>query len=327
MERSSGQRLMTTNDSTGKARMDTSTVDRLDSMFRRFFDGGKYDPDDLLLCAIGEGDAGAVQVAIDSGASPDAKLWKHDPPALVQAIMLPAEKVSDSDRKAIVQALLGAGAKRNEHVEEREGKEGLENGNTPLLYALTRGQEEVAEVLLDAGADPTARNKLKEDALHMAARGGHTRIVKKLLTDPSDYKTLGKIDPDHTTDDEWQTPLMAAAFASGADCGMLDLLCKAGADPDRRDALDRSALMLALRDNAAAAKVTSLLDWGASPGLQDQEGGTALMAAAEQGREDMLKQVYDRLLASEKLDPAARDRVKGSKEQPKPLAAAVKALL
>jgi|SRR5579871_2791103 len=54
-------------------------------------------------------------------------------------------------------------------------------GSTPLQEAARTGQVDVAILLLAHGADPAAANRQGWTALHLAASGGHQRLVEVLL--------------------------------------------------------------------------------------------------------------------------------------------------
>eukprot|EP00441_Pelagodinium_beii_P026151 CAMPEP_0197657106 /NCGR_PEP_ID=MMETSP1338-20131121/44424_1 /TAXON_ID=43686 ORGANISM="Pelagodinium beii, Strain RCC1491" /NCGR_SAMPLE_ID=MMETSP1338 /ASSEMBLY_ACC=CAM_ASM_000754 /LENGTH=393 /DNA_ID=CAMNT_0043233409 /DNA_START=38 /DNA_END=1219 /DNA_ORIENTATION=- len=57
----------------------------------------------------------------------------------------------------------------------------FEHGFTPLFYAATSGEAEVAKWLLEQKADVSATNSSKRTALHWAARNGHGKVVELLL--------------------------------------------------------------------------------------------------------------------------------------------------
>ena len=54
------------------------------------------------------------------------------------------------------------------------------DGTSPLMMAAYDGSEEVARALLNAGADPTARNLRGEDAADWARRRHHSRLAAQL---------------------------------------------------------------------------------------------------------------------------------------------------
>lgn len=50
-----------------------------------------------------------------------------------------------------------------------------------LLLNISFSRKEVAELLLDRGADPTVKDKYGETALMKASRGGHKEVAELLL--------------------------------------------------------------------------------------------------------------------------------------------------
>jgi ankyrin repeat protein len=54
------------------------------------------------------------------------------------------------------------------------------DGQTPLHWAVERGQIDTVRLLLDAGADPTAFDRSGSNPWHVASFMGHTRIAELL---------------------------------------------------------------------------------------------------------------------------------------------------
>ena len=52
---------------------------------------------------------------------------------------------------------------------------------TPLILAASLGYYEVVEFLLDEGAKINGRDKIRRNALSLAARNSHAKIVSLLL--------------------------------------------------------------------------------------------------------------------------------------------------
>jgi len=111
-----------------------------------------------------------------------------------------------------------------------------------------------------------------DTALHIAAAGYRTRIVRELIT-------LGA-DP-HARNRRGATPLHYAADGSPgspnwnpeAQAAVIELLIRAGADPNAKDKSGVAPLHRAVRTRSAAA-VRALLALGADPRLPNGNGST-----------------------------------------------------
>lgn len=108
-------------------------------------------------------------------------------------------------------------------------------GETPLMLAAIHNRLEVAQVLIQQGADV---NKPGWTPLHYAASRGH-RDMMRLLLDNDAY-----IDSES---DNGTTPLMMAAFSESALA--VKLLLEEGADPTLVNHANASALDIALSKN------------------------------------------------------------------------------
>jgi ankyrin repeat protein len=103
--------------------------------------------------------------------------------------------------------------------------------DTPLLLAARFGREDLAGLLIDAGANVEALNEHDERPLHAAAAYGRPAVVKLLLARGADVNARGPAG---------KTPLHAAAFGVGvpsdvaARTDVAKLLLAAGADANAR---------------------------------------------------------------------------------------------
>jgi len=89
-------------------------------------------------------------------------------------------------------------------------------GATPLLYAAMYGQKEVAQVLLDHGADVNAKTVGGMTPLHYAAMRGYTDLAELLLTHGADVNARDSSFGD--------TPLKWAMTSKESSPEMIDLL-------------------------------------------------------------------------------------------------------
>ena len=119
-------------------------------------------------------------------------------------VVTPSAPVADSAMKgdvAGVRALLARGA----DVNAAQG-----DGMTALHWAAMNGGFEIAQVVIDAGADTEATTRLgRYTPLHLASRAGQATTVKTLL------KAGARVDARSSTGDV--TPLHFAAAAGDAD--------------------------------------------------------------------------------------------------------------
>lgn len=146
-----------------------------------------------LFRAITTGNTDAVRKLLAAGEDPNECYGADEEPALLVAAV---EK-----REEIVHMLLQAGANPNH---------GDMCGYTPLMAAVCADAVHIVELLLAAGANPhRACGCTGANALHDAAIGGHTSIVKTLL----DHG----VKPDDSENAEGMTPLMCAVHALDAD--------------------------------------------------------------------------------------------------------------
>ncbi|WP_419938257.1 ankyrin repeat domain-containing protein [Candidatus Palauibacter sp.] len=152
------------------------------------------------------------------------------------------------------------------------------DGMTALHWAADRGDAELADMLIYAGADVAAVTRIGQyTPLHLAARRGSAEILASLVGAGSDATAV--------TANSGATPLHLAAASGNPDA--IRVLLDAGADPDAVEAeWGQTPLVFAAAGNRAAA-IRVLLEGGANPDL------TALVI-------DIIEQ--------EKLDRLARQR-------------------
>lgn len=152
---------------------------------------------------------------------------------------------------------------------------------TPLLHnavmALNgENGEAIADLLLNAGADPNKTNKDGLTALHVACRRGESneRFVDMLLRAGADPNRAGG-------QDGW-TPLHIASSQESIESARL--LLEAGADPNLPDDDGMTALHKSV--GWGRSEMTSLfLDAGADPNRAAWDGGTPFHLAVACGKE------------------------------------------
>ena len=216
---------------------------------------------DRFEAAITRGNLRAVKELVeDMGAPVDTPIQygEHS--------ITPLIKAADAKRPEIVGYLLGKGAK----VDAR----GTADGNTALLAAVVRGDEDSVSRLLAAGADVKVKDARGNSAFMIAAAGGRVEIGDMLIAKGADP---------NAADQYGLTPLHTASTMSGEET--LRWLVAKGAKVNQISQLQyggTTALTTAARvGNAENVRV--LLDLGADPRLKMKDGSTALSNAEASG--------------------------------------------
>ena len=216
---------------------------------------------DAMSWAAAEGNVEVIEALIEAGANFKTPLDSGFTPLLLAV---------RSDRIPAVKALLKHGADVNEAVKVKaspklpETERPLRNGITPLHLAISNGHLELAAVLLDAGADPNS-DLQGFTPLHMLAY-----IRKPAIGDsdpgPEITGTLSSLD------------LVKRLVAKGArvDARMTR---RANLTNTRFNEVGATPLLIAAV-TADAEYMKALVELGADPKATNDDGSTALMAAA-----------------------------------------------
>lgn len=148
-------------------------------------------------------------------------------------------------------------------------------GTAALVWAATRNDAQMTDLLLAAGADVKAPNEFGATALYAAAQHADPALTEKLLKaggDPNAALMSG------------ETPLMVAAQRGNT--ATVRALLAGGADPNLKEKnAGQTALMWALSERQAGA-VEELVKHGADIHGGSKTGFTPLMFAAQQGDVD-----------------------------------------
>lgn len=146
-----------------------------------------------------------------------------------------------------------------------------EGGWTPLLVASFNGNEAIAELLLQRGADPYALDGAGYTPLHWAAFNGFSQVTRLLI---------GKrVNVDAANRYGW-TPLLQAAARGHTE--VVEMLLAAGADPNLADQEGWTPLHKAVV-NLHSGVVDLLLAGGANVRALHKSGVTPLQLAADKG--------------------------------------------
>jgi ankyrin repeat protein len=125
------------------------------------------DPGTAFAVAIEDGDAEAVKELLKSGLSTET-LIEYD-----EHKITPLLKAAWDGKEDIVALLLEAGAKINAKA--------TDNGETALMNAVTREHTSIVKLLLEKGADVTAKNKFDFNAFTSAVAAGKQDLAALLL--------------------------------------------------------------------------------------------------------------------------------------------------
>ena len=161
-------------------------------------------------------------------------------------------------------------------VVKQGSTEALTTGpRTPLFAAAERGDLELMQLLIDAGANPDGRNPLR---------------VEKSTARSSQNGMTGKTASDGNGGGD--APLHLAAEED--DVAVLTLLLDSGAQIDARNASQQTALTIAIVESSCEA-IALLIARGASCAVDDDEwigkGSTPLHYVSARGRLDVVKQL------------------------------------
>jgi ankyrin repeat protein len=97
---------------------------------------------------------------------------------------------------------------------------------TPLMYAVTKGAEEVVKLLMGKGAEVEAEDRQGRTAVHFAAERGSREMVRELL-EGGGWRVMEK------KSRSGMTALMVAAVMDKK--GKVEELCRWGADKELKD--------------------------------------------------------------------------------------------
>jgi len=161
---------------------------------------------------------------------------------------------------------------------------------TPLMKAVSDGDEEAAMAALAHGVNVQAKNDKGVTALMLSVILKRNRLVRILLTSGADV---------NAGDLKGLTPLMCAAVLN--DVPTTTLLLQHGAKVDARNVDDLTALMIAT-SNGSLEVSKLLIRAGANVNARGSHKQTALMQAVVKGHEDVVE-----LLLKHGADVNARD--------------------
>jgi ankyrin repeat protein len=157
-----------------------------------------------------------------------------------------------------------------------------EDGLTPLHLASRGVHLEVVKLLVDRGADCSARDGNQSVPLHSLAARNSTEGIELLLSKEAliDAKEYGG-----------HTALHYAAMNDAADAAAL--LIERGADIESRNEYERTPLLLCARERGGPETMRVLVDAGADVNVRDRFQSTPLELAAWRGKEEVIEILMD----------------------------------
>ena len=167
-----------------------------------------------------------------------------------------------------------------------------------LRFAAREGFLQSVRFLLDHGADVNAQGQRQRTPLHWAAFGGHPAVVKLLVARGAQIESRN--DTGCTT--LYEAVCCLGANKSGDYVGVVRVLIGAGADPNTRAfALMFSATPLLCATSSlgeqpkeALSIMNLLLEHGADPNAQSDDGDTPLLDAVRYGSKDAVETLLAR---------------------------------
>ena len=172
----------------------------------------------------------------------------------------------------------------------------LSNAMSPLHVAAYNDQLDIAQYLLDTGADFDIANRYGVTPLMLASANGDNAIVSLLLNAGADPN---KISP------EGETPLMLAARTGKLDC--VESLLGKGADPNATESWEEQTALMWAAAEGHASVARKLLDAGAEPSSKSKAGLSAFHYAARQGKINVVRTFLQARSGSD-IDPLQLDK-------------------
>ena len=206
-----------------------------------------------LHYAAGNGHVEAVKLLLEYGADPLAQAARpHGNTPLQEAALV--------EQLEVVKMLLDPGNPVQIDVNFQN-----EYGSTVILYTCFKGNLDMLELLLTAGADPSIKNNNGFGGLHLAAFRGWIEVLERLL--PLVRSEI------NVQSDAGMTALHMAAYAGKALA--VDLLLQYGANPNVHSDCNPSVLSMAVA-NGPEAITPKLLDSVEDPFRKDCYGRNSL---------------------------------------------------
>jgi ankyrin repeat protein len=217
----------------------------------------------LLDLAASNGHGGIVRLLLRRGINMDAStLWAA----------FEAEEISLGRSIPVFEAFI--------EVRSWDVNDNIGNAGTPLEFAVVLDHREVAQWMIDKGANPNnGRIRAPYTTLAWACQDSSLSMVELLLQNGASIAGSGAM---HSAAKSGRTEVLAFLFENGADINEIPTMSWIRADEPRLG----TPLHAAVKGNQRSA-VGFLLTHGADASVMDSDGKTAFQVARENGSNEL----------------------------------------